>query len=74
MGWAWGRGRVGTEDGVGAGNENEMGVGEETGGLRGSVQLGNGYFRAGIGGGDDIWVGKIRDGVSLRMGMSWVGL
>lgn len=39
MGWVWGRGRVGTEDGVGAGDENEMGVGEEVGGARG-VKLG----------------------------------
>lgn len=39
MGWVWGRGRVGTEDGVGAGDENEMGVAEEAGGARG-VKLG----------------------------------
>lgn len=35
MGWVWGRGKVGTEDGVGAGDETEMRFGEETGGYVG---------------------------------------
>lgn len=68
------RGRLGREVGLDVGMRMRSGLERSLGFTWGYVGFGDGYIRVGLGGGDELGVGEIRDGVKwgLRVALRMI--